>query len=63
MRQLHHPVAGQIPTVANPVGFSATPVAYRYAPPMLGEHTAEVLSGELGLSAEQIGALASRGAI
>ena len=63
VRQLHHPVAGQIPTVANPVGFSATPVAYRYAPPMLGEHTAEVLSGELGLSAEQIDALASKGAI
>lgn len=63
VRELHHPVAGQIPTVANPVGFSATPVAYRYAPPMLGEHTAEVLSGELGLSAEQIDALASKGAI
>jgi crotonobetainyl-CoA:carnitine CoA-transferase CaiB-like acyl-CoA transferase len=29
--------------VANPIGLSATPVAYRLAPPVLGQHTAEVL--------------------
>jgi crotonobetainyl-CoA:carnitine CoA-transferase CaiB-like acyl-CoA transferase len=35
--------AGGVPQVANPIGLSATPAAYRLAPPALGEHTAEVL--------------------
>ena len=29
----------------NPIKFSRTPVEYRDAPPTLGQHTAEVLSG------------------
>ncbi|MCY1163853.1 CaiB/BaiF CoA transferase family protein [Polaromonas sp.] len=41
-----HATAGSVPQVANPVKFSATPVEYRRGPPVLGEHTAEVL-GEL----------------
>jgi crotonobetainyl-CoA:carnitine CoA-transferase CaiB-like acyl-CoA transferase len=36
-RTLDHPVAGTVPTVANPLRLSATPVTYRHAPPMLGE--------------------------
>ena len=35
--------AGGIPQVANPIGLSATPVSYRLTPPVLGQHTAEVL--------------------
>jgi crotonobetainyl-CoA:carnitine CoA-transferase CaiB-like acyl-CoA transferase len=34
--------------VRNPMGFSRTPPTYRIAPPLLGEHTAEV-EAELGL--------------
>jgi len=46
---LPHPVAGTVPGVANPIRLSATPVAYDRAPPVLGEHTAEVLRDWLGL--------------
>ena len=41
--ELDHPVAGKLPTVASPMRFSATPVEYRLAPPLLGEHTDQVL--------------------
>ena len=55
--------ADDIPTVANPVRFSATPVSYRHAPPQLGQHTDEILSQELKYSDEQIAALRRSGAI
>jgi crotonobetainyl-CoA:carnitine CoA-transferase CaiB-like acyl-CoA transferase len=42
-------LAGTVPQVANPVKFSATPVTYRRAPPVLGEHTEEVLREVLSL--------------
>jgi formyl-CoA transferase len=60
---LPHSTAGEIPTVANPIGFSQTAVSYRRAPPVLGEHTAEILTEELGLSDEEIAALARAGVI
>ena len=63
VRQLQHPLAGEVPTVANPVRFSATPVQYRSAPPMLGQHTAEILSRELQYTPDQIAALSRDGAI
>jgi len=66
-RELVRPVrngAGHdVPLVANPVDFSATPVAYERAPPLLGEHTGEVLHEWLGYSAETIGALRNKAAI
>jgi crotonobetainyl-CoA:carnitine CoA-transferase CaiB-like acyl-CoA transferase len=43
--------------VANPVKFSATPVAYRRAPPLLGEHTDEVLREVLSLSEAELDGL------
>ncbi len=45
---LPHPVAGTVPGVANPIRLSASPVAYRTAPPLLGQHTDEVLRDWLG---------------
>ncbi|WP_185267350.1 CaiB/BaiF CoA transferase family protein [Halopseudomonas xiamenensis] len=51
---LPHPLAGSAPQVANPIRLSATPVQYRNAPPLLGEHTEEVLGDVLGLTAEMI---------
>lgn len=47
-RTLPHPVAGTAPTTASPIRFSDTPVQYRMAPPLLGQHTEEILE-ELGL--------------
>ena len=54
--QLPHPLAGEVKLVASPMKFSATPVQYRRPPPLLGEHTAEVL-GEFGIDANELAAL------
>ncbi|MDX2005802.1 MAG: CoA transferase [Meiothermus sp.] len=56
MRQtVQHPLLGGIPLVGSPLQhFSRTPAEATGYPPLLGEHTAEVLSGILGYSAEQI---------
>jgi len=52
-RNLHidmpHALAGSVPLVANPIRLSGSPVAYQRPPPMLGEHTAEVLTQWLGV--------------
>jgi len=44
-----HPAAGEVRMVANPIKFSATPIEHDTPPPMLGQHTREVLSSVLGL--------------
>jgi crotonobetainyl-CoA:carnitine CoA-transferase CaiB-like acyl-CoA transferase len=61
--ELDHAVAGKLPTVASPMRFSGTPVEHRLAPPLLGEHTEEILRERLGKSAAQIAALRAEGAI
>ena len=38
-----HPLNSDLQLVGNPIKLSRTPVAYRSAPPMLGEHTDAVL--------------------
>ena len=53
---LPHAAGGTAPQVANPIRFSATPIGYRHAPPLLGQDT-EAILGELGRSAEDIAAL------
>jgi crotonobetainyl-CoA:carnitine CoA-transferase CaiB-like acyl-CoA transferase len=63
VKSLTHATAGKIPTVANPVRFSSTPVEYRRAPPILGEHTTDILAGELGMSNDEIQRLSAAGAI
>ena len=51
--QLEHPTIGTAKSIANPIRFSSTPVSYRLPPPLLGEHTAEILQS-LGYSAEDV---------
>jgi formyl-CoA transferase/CoA:oxalate CoA-transferase len=41
--QMEHPALREVRTIANPVKFSEMPVSYRLPPPMLGEHTAEIM--------------------
>ncbi|HEY2970242.1 MAG TPA: CaiB/BaiF CoA-transferase family protein [Casimicrobiaceae bacterium] len=60
---LPHRLSGTVPQVGNPLRFSATPVEYTQAPPLLGEHTSAVLSQRLGLSAESLADLAARGIV
>ncbi|MGB6306163.1 MAG: CaiB/BaiF CoA-transferase family protein [Steroidobacteraceae bacterium] len=60
---LPHPVAGSVPLVASPLRLSATPVAYRSAPPPLGAQTREVLAERLAMSAADIESLRAKGVI
>ena len=60
--ELPHPRAGSIRVVASPMKFSATPVQYRLAPPLLGEHTVELLR-EFGIGDAAIEALRAARAI
>jgi len=46
-----HPVAGEVRMVANPMRLSADPIVHDRAPPVLGEHTDEVLRSVLGMDA------------
>ena len=60
---LRHPLSGTVPQVRNPIIFSRTPLEYDRPPPLLGQHTAEVLRAELGLADPEIEALRARGVI
>ena len=63
VRQIENAAGESVPTVANPVDFDATPVCYQKAPPLLGEHTDEVLREWLGYSADMIAVLRNEDAI
>ena len=41
--QIEHPALGTAKSIANPIRFSNAPVSYRLPPPLLGEHTREIL--------------------
>jgi crotonobetainyl-CoA:carnitine CoA-transferase CaiB-like acyl-CoA transferase len=63
VRHLVNSAGQDVPTVANPVDFSTTKVNYRKAPPLLGEHTEEVLREWLGYSDAAIAELRDKSAI
>lgn len=60
--ELPHPTAGKVPLVASPIKLSRTPVEHRSAPPLLGQHTDEVLAG-IGLDEQAIAALRAQGVV
>lgn len=58
-----HALAGSVPQVASPIRLSETPVEYRLAPPLLGEHTSDVLARILGLDDGAVVALRRAGVL
>ncbi|ARU86618.1 CaiB/BaiF CoA-transferase family protein [Pseudomonas sp. M30-35] len=61
--EMPHVLAGSVPQVASPIRLSETPVQYRNAPPLLGEHTEQVLQSWLGLSAADLAGLRDDGVL
>jgi crotonobetainyl-CoA:carnitine CoA-transferase CaiB-like acyl-CoA transferase len=61
--EMQHPLAGKISLIRSPMRFSETPIEHSVPPPLLGQHTEEILRGMLGRSDEDIVRLRSDGAI
>jgi crotonobetainyl-CoA:carnitine CoA-transferase CaiB-like acyl-CoA transferase len=55
--EIEHPAAGTLELVASPLRLSASPVSYRLPPPLLGEHTDEVLGELLGMTHAELASL------
>ncbi|MEL3891422.1 CaiB/BaiF CoA-transferase family protein [Ferrovibrio sp. MS7] len=62
-RDVPHSRLGHVPSVASPLRLSDSPVAYDRGPPLLGEHTDEVLAEQLGFDAGKLKSLRERGVI
>ena len=62
IQQIDHPAAGPISVFGFPLKFSATPCTLKRPPPMLGEHTDEVLA-EYGLDQARISELRANGVV
>jgi len=60
--EVEHPAFGVLRQVGIPIEFASTPGAVRTAPPLLGEHTDEVLA-ELGIGPEEIERLRADGVV
>ncbi len=62
---LPHPLAGEgtVPLIANPVKMSATPPDYRHPPPLLGQHTEELLQELIDATPENIAGWRAAGII
>ncbi|MGE0796802.1 MAG: CaiB/BaiF CoA transferase family protein [Lautropia sp.] len=61
--KIPHPLRDSLSLIRNALTFSETPVkAYRH-PPLLGEHTEEVLAGELGYDVDKMARLLQAGVI
>jgi crotonobetainyl-CoA:carnitine CoA-transferase CaiB-like acyl-CoA transferase len=61
--EIPHPTIGTLRLTGVPIKYSETPGSVRLPPPLLGEHTGEVLADVLGYSRDRIEALRERGAI
>lgn len=62
--EMTHPLSAKpVKLLANPLKFSDTPVTYRLPPPVLGQHTQDVLKNMLGLNDIDINALSQKGVI
>ncbi len=60
-----HPLAagGTVPLIANPIRMTATPPEYRHPPPLLGQHSEELLRDLIGAGTEEIAAWKAAGIV
>ncbi|MBN8928153.1 MAG: CoA transferase [Rhodospirillales bacterium 69-11] len=61
--EMPHASGQSVKVIANPVKLSETPPDYRFAAPLLGQHTDEVLGEQLGLDSAAIAALREKGVV
>lgn len=61
--QLPHPLAGQVPLMGSPMKFSGTPIEHKLPPPVLGQHSEEILEQVLGMDAPAREKLRASGAM
>ncbi|MHC4341443.1 MAG: CaiB/BaiF CoA transferase family protein [Planctomycetota bacterium] len=62
LAEVPHPTIGALRLAGIPVKYSKTPGSVRLPPPLLGEHTEEILEGVLGYDAREITELRAQGA-
>lgn len=63
LTEVSHPTAGTVKLVRSPMNLKRTPPQIRYAPPLLGEHTDQILKLVLGFSQGDVEDLHSRGIV
>jgi len=63
VQEVEHPHYGKVKVVGPPATFSESEVRIQSAPPLLGEHNREILTGLLGYSDEQVNSLQDQGII
>jgi crotonobetainyl-CoA:carnitine CoA-transferase CaiB-like acyl-CoA transferase len=62
VRTLNHPLGGTVPQVTTPIKYSKTGLEYKIPPPLLGQHTDEILA-ELGFHQGEIKAFRDQGVV
>ena len=63
VKEVEHPVCGSMKLVNTPVKFSESNPSIRTPPPLLGQHTDEVLRDIVGMSESDISALRQNGVV
>lgn len=63
VQEMYHEACGPIKMVNTPVKYSESKPSIRSVPPMLGQHTDEILRDILGLNDSEIEALKAEGAV
>ncbi len=63
VQEVPHPAAGTAKVVRHPASMNGEPFPVRLPPPLLGQHTEEILRGMLGMSGEDVAALRRDGVV